>query len=194
MLCARSCPYIGTCTPATHLAYFLLSPLCYGGCHRSQWFIILVFAHILGGRVLESASYIKGREYGEYFLIFIPKPRIYFSPNGGNCAKKDGLNEFIPLRPSLWIERVMPVCLSFLGHAFLSVQWHTCPANLWIWYIVYSTGMWTFRAFEDWVHYRFLAFSFYLSFPIFLSEKGRFMTPLTLILSHDLLPLSHNLL
>lgn len=35
--------------------------------------------------------------------------------------------------------------------------------------------------------------SFYLSFSIFLWEKGRFMTPLTLILSHDLPLLSHNL-
>lgn len=137
----------------------------------------------LVGRVFESASYIRGIEYWEYFLIFMTKPRIYFSPNGGDCAKKDGLNGCILLRPSLWIERVKPVCLSLLVHAFPLVQWHTCPATLWIWYIVFGTGMWTFGAFEDWVHYRFPALSFYLSVPIFLSEKGRFMTPLTLILS-----------
>lgn len=122
-------------------------------------------------------------EYWEYFLIFITKPRIYFSPNGGVCAKKDCLNECILLRPSLWIEHVKPVCLSLLVHAFLLVQWQTWPANLWIRYIVFGTGMWTFRAFEDWVHYRVPAPSSYFSFPIFLSEKGRFMTPLTLILS-----------
>lgn len=66
----------------------------------------------LVGRVFESASYIRGIEYREYFLIFMTKPRIYFSPNGGDCAIKDGLNECILLRPSLWIERVKPVCFS----------------------------------------------------------------------------------
>lgn len=136
VLCAGRCPYSGTCATATHLAYFSLSLLCYAGCHRWQWFIILVVAHIWSGRALESASYIKGMEYSEYFLIFITKPRIYFSPNGGECAKKDGLNEFTLLRLYLWVECIMPACLSFFVHAFLSVQWHTCPANLWIWYIV----------------------------------------------------------
>lgn len=128
---------------------------CYAGCFRSQWFIILVFAHIWSARELILPATLNEWNTENIFSFSLLRPGLISAQMEVTVQKKDVLNELNLLGLSLWVECVMPACLPFLVRAFLSVQWHTCPANLWIWHIVYGTWMWTFWAFKDWVHYRF---------------------------------------